>query len=52
MPNAISVAAPTLEPANSSATVRADPVPALPMVKTTPPDTGWLSAEITRYVAV
>ena len=24
------------------------PVPALPMLKTTPPETGWLSAEITR----
>ena len=52
MPKAISVTAPTFEPASRSATVSADPAVALPTVNTTPPETGWLSAEITRYVAV
>jgi hypothetical protein len=48
MPNAISVAGPALEPASRSDTVAAGPEPGLPMLKTTPPETGWLSAEITR----
>ncbi len=48
MPNAISVAGPALEPLSRSDTVAVGPVPGLPMLNTTPPETGWLSAEMTR----
>ena len=34
-----------------SATVGAAAAPGAPIEKTRPPETGWLSAEMTRYVA-
>ena len=52
MANAVCVTGPALDVPSRSVTVGAAPAPVRPIEKTSPPDTGWLSAEITRYVAM